>query len=136
MFRTVAGRRHSPEVELPAARLGGRADRRPPRQVARHQLGMGSAATREEAVGPAVMARDQDRGECVRVTLSVSGVGTAPWQQPEQKLVVAPVGKVDRLTPLDSGRLAGHLGAAFTLFDNPPAPQAGAGCLTAAPPYN
>src|SRR5258708_33974818 len=72
------------------------------------------------------MPRDQDRGQSVRVFLSVSGVRAAPRQELEQKLVVAPVGKVDRFAPFDSGRLARELRGVLALLDDDAAPNTGA----------
>src|SRR5258708_38774024 len=80
------------------------------------------------------MPRDQDRGQSVRVFLSVSGVRAAPRQELEQKLVVAPVGKVDRFAPFDSGRLARELRGVLALLDDAAAPKTGADVVAAAVP--
>src|SRR5258708_31829611 len=78
------------------------------------------------------MPRDQDRGQSVRVFLSVSGVRAAPRQELEQKLVVAPVGKGDRFAPFDSGRLARELRGVLALLDDAAAPKTGADGVAAA----
>src|ERR1041384_5228012 len=97
MRRPRVGGWDTPEIEVRAARLGGGLDGSPPRQVVAHQLTVGAAAPCKQAVGAALVTRDEHCSQRPAAFGGSRGVGAAPGKEVEEQLVVDLPRQIDGL---------------------------------------